>query len=489
MDRAGAPGRPEGAGRTARHHRADRRPVLGADRALARVDAGTCSVTASTRCRRSCARGSRARSSAGCSRRTRPATTSGGWGSRRARAGPNNWNPWINSNVLAAALLVEPDAARRAAARAQGAAQPRRVPRAAPRRRELRRRPGLLGPRRRQPVRDARTAAVGVGGPHRLLRQPGRRQHRPLHLPRPHRRQLVRRRGRQRREGRHRSRPGVPVRRGHRRSRLLRAWGRRARRKRHSTSKTGQSDARCSSLFGGRPCWPSAARLPRCRATSGCRSEDMQLMAARDREGSTDGLYRGRVGLAQRAEPQPQRRRQRDRLRGRRARARRRRAAHLHGADVQQQAVRHLGHAVRLPQPADRQRPDAEGRARVPREERRLSGAGASADAHDGHRAGVSGGGRHHGVDPDRATGARAAGRAVRRVRAERALARPVDEPDDAVRGVGDRARHAAAGLRADRREARTWSCSRGSTRRPAGQRWSASPSTTGRSPRRGAIT
>ena len=28
---------------------------------------------------------------------------------------PNNWNPWINSNVLAAALLVEPDAARRAA--------------------------------------------------------------------------------------------------------------------------------------------------------------------------------------------------------------------------------------------------------------------------------------------------------------------------------------------------------------------------------------
>ncbi|HSP91015.1 MAG TPA: heparinase II/III family protein [Vicinamibacterales bacterium] len=27
---------------------------------------------------------------------------------------PNNWNPWINSNVLAAALLVEPDAARRA---------------------------------------------------------------------------------------------------------------------------------------------------------------------------------------------------------------------------------------------------------------------------------------------------------------------------------------------------------------------------------------
>jgi hypothetical protein len=27
---------------------------------------------------------------------------------------PNNWNPWINSNVLAAALLVEPDAGRRA---------------------------------------------------------------------------------------------------------------------------------------------------------------------------------------------------------------------------------------------------------------------------------------------------------------------------------------------------------------------------------------
>ena len=79
------------------------------------------------------------------------------------------------------------------------------------------------------------------------------------------------------------------------------------------------------------------------------------------------GLLPGRVGLAQRPEPQSQRRRQRDRVRGRRARARGRRPSDLHGADLQQQAVRHLGHAVRLPQPADRQRPDAEGRRRVPR--------------------------------------------------------------------------------------------------------------------------
>jgi hypothetical protein len=39
-----------------------------------------------------------------------------GWMGFGRRAGrPNNWNPWINSNVLAATLLVEPDPRRRAA--------------------------------------------------------------------------------------------------------------------------------------------------------------------------------------------------------------------------------------------------------------------------------------------------------------------------------------------------------------------------------------
>ncbi len=39
-----------------------------------------------------------------------------GWMGFAKRAGrPNNWNPWINSNLLAAALLVEPDPGRRAA--------------------------------------------------------------------------------------------------------------------------------------------------------------------------------------------------------------------------------------------------------------------------------------------------------------------------------------------------------------------------------------
>ena len=38
-----------------------------------------------------------------------------GWMGFAPRAGrPNNWNPWINSNVLAATLLVEPDPGRRA---------------------------------------------------------------------------------------------------------------------------------------------------------------------------------------------------------------------------------------------------------------------------------------------------------------------------------------------------------------------------------------
>jgi hypothetical protein len=38
-----------------------------------------------------------------------------GWMGFARRAGrPNNWNPWINSNVLAATLLVEPDTGRRA---------------------------------------------------------------------------------------------------------------------------------------------------------------------------------------------------------------------------------------------------------------------------------------------------------------------------------------------------------------------------------------
>jgi hypothetical protein len=37
------------------------------------------------------------------------------WMGFAPRAGrPNNWNPWVNSNVIAAALLVEPDAGRRA---------------------------------------------------------------------------------------------------------------------------------------------------------------------------------------------------------------------------------------------------------------------------------------------------------------------------------------------------------------------------------------
>jgi len=39
-----------------------------------------------------------------------------GWMGFARRAGrPNNWNPWINSNLLAATLLVEPDPGRRAA--------------------------------------------------------------------------------------------------------------------------------------------------------------------------------------------------------------------------------------------------------------------------------------------------------------------------------------------------------------------------------------
>ena len=38
-----------------------------------------------------------------------------GWMGFAKRAGrPNNWNPWINSNVLASTLFIEPDAARRA---------------------------------------------------------------------------------------------------------------------------------------------------------------------------------------------------------------------------------------------------------------------------------------------------------------------------------------------------------------------------------------
>jgi len=36
-----------------------------------------------------------------------------GFSSRSDGRRPNNWNPWINSNVLAAALLIEPDEARR----------------------------------------------------------------------------------------------------------------------------------------------------------------------------------------------------------------------------------------------------------------------------------------------------------------------------------------------------------------------------------------
>ena len=53
---------------------------------------------------------------------------------------------------------------------------------------------------------------------------------------------------------------------------------------------------------------------------------DLQMMAAREKPGTTDGLYVAAWGGHNGAEPQPQRRRQLDRLRRRPARARRRRA-------------------------------------------------------------------------------------------------------------------------------------------------------------------
>ena len=121
---------------------------------------------------------------------------------------------------------------------------------------------------------------------------------------------------------------------------------------------------------------------------------------ARSRGERRRPLRRG-LGIAQRPEPQPQRRRQRDRLRRRRARPGRRRAADLHGADVQQPAVRDLGHAVGLPQPPDGERRHAGGRPRVPREGRRLQGDGRGGRAVDGHRAGVPGRRGHHVVAPD----------------------------------------------------------------------------------------
>ena len=93
LDGAGAPGRAESEGRPARHRRAHRRPVRGTDGAFARVDV----VPA----RRPARQGLAARAAAHhagdrsprARRRTSRATTSGGWASRRGRAGRTTGTP------------------------------------------------------------------------------------------------------------------------------------------------------------------------------------------------------------------------------------------------------------------------------------------------------------------------------------------------------------------------------------------------------------
>ncbi len=139
---------------------------------------------------------------------------------------------------------------------------------------------------------------------------------------------------------------------------------------------------------GAAPPLPRDAWLP---------SDDMQLMAARDREGSTDGLY-----LAAWGSHNAQSHNHNDVGNA---------IVFVDGAPVLVDVGRPTYTAQTFsstrydiwamqsayPQPADGQRPDAEGRRRLPREGRCLPGGGRVGGAHDGHRAGLPGRGRHQG--------------------------------------------------------------------------------------------
>ena len=124
----------------------------------------------------------------------------------------NNWDPWICSNWLTAALLVERDGTAPRARRLPDSPLPRQFPEQLCRRWRLRRRSRLLGPRRRLPVRLPRTAAPGQRRRAERLRPAAGPPDRPLHLPRPHRRRVVHQLLRRSGARLHQRRPGLPLR-------------------------------------------------------------------------------------------------------------------------------------------------------------------------------------------------------------------------------------------------------------------------------------
>ena len=105
-----------------------------------------------------------------------------GWMGLNNSAPVNNWNPWINSNLLTCALLMD---ARPGAARADGLQdpdQPGPVSGFVPRRWRLRRRSGLLESRRRIAVRMPRPAAFRKPWRGELFRPAAGPPDRRLHL-------------------------------------------------------------------------------------------------------------------------------------------------------------------------------------------------------------------------------------------------------------------------------------------------------------------
>ena len=293
-------------------------------------------------------------------------STSGGWAST-ATAAREQLEP-VDQLQLAhlRAAAWSDDAKRRARARAQDPAQPGPLSGRLPRRRRLRRRPGLLVPRRRLAVRLPGTAALGqrrqagLSSSVPLVREIGRYIYR-AHIADEWFINFADA------SGHACSRPatwssatgGASATRRCRRSAPGRRPAARARRPRRQPRP--RSCRACS--------MPGRAAAPQARAAAAARRLDAGHPGdGRARAGGlARGAVPGRPGRPQRREPQPQRRGQLHRLR------RRQPAIIDVGVETytaktfSSQALRDLDHAVGVSQPAHHRRRDAGGRARVRR--------------------------------------------------------------------------------------------------------------------------
>ena len=185
----------------------------------------------------------------------------------------NNWNPWINSNWLAAALLLERDPARRARAVAKIARSLDRFIDSYPDDGGCDEGPSYWGRAGASLFESLELLHSATGGAVDVYRRAGRPRDRPLHRGRPRRGRLVREHRRRLGPGRARGGARVPLRprdgrRGPRRvRRLARRAPRRVRSRRRRPLR--QPRPRAPRAAGRGRARSSCRRPSRCRARSG----------------------------------------------------------------------------------------------------------------------------------------------------------------------------------------------------------------------------